>query len=160
MNAGVAGAEDVCTRDQILAAADAFDYLGMTDLAQLVRHIPGADFSNGREERMNHAYRGLVLTDELLWAAIVRKYADAPGDFDSPPTEAPAGFRTSPTPSGGWKRIEFPHCDGLLTVHELTITCSNEEACRFKTRVVRHQRSVIHRATNCDHCPYGPRWAD
>ncbi len=31
MSAGVARAEDVCTRDQIMAAAGAFDYLGLTD---------------------------------------------------------------------------------------------------------------------------------
>jgi hypothetical protein len=64
----------------------------MADLAGVVRRIPGSDFSNGREQRMNRAYFRLVQTDMLLWAAVVRKYDTSPEDFD-PPGDPPAVLR-------------------------------------------------------------------
>lgn len=130
----------------------------MTDLARLVRRIPNADFRNGREERMNRAYRGLVQTDMMLWAAIVRKYAAAREDFDPPPTEPPPILMPAlPAPT---RPVEHVTCAGLLTVHELTTVCSENAVCRWTVRPVEHARAVLHREVECELCPSGPDWAD
>ena len=159
MNSGVGGAEDVCSQDQILAAADAFDYLGLTDLAHLVRRIPCSDFGDGREGRMNRGYFGLVQTDMLLWAAVVRKYEAAPQDFDPLPTEPPP---PSPLPElpAPTRPVEHVTCAGLLTVHELTTVCAEDATCQWRVRPVEHSWAVLHRGVDCDLCPYGPDWAD
>jgi hypothetical protein len=107
---------------------------------------------------MNRAYSGLVQTDMLLWAAVLRKYDTSPEDFD-PPSDPPPVLRPGLPPLA--RPIEHLTCGGLLMVHELRTVCSEEavSVCRWTQRPVEHSYAVLDREANCELCPYGSNWA-
>jgi hypothetical protein len=160
MNAGTSSAEDCYSAEQILRAADGFAYFGLVELAEVVRRIPGTDFGEGRESRLNRAYYGLVDMDLALIAGFQRKYAASPEDFDPPPSQpSPRGLRT---------QVDLPraeptepvNCQQLLTIHQLASTCADTSVCGWPERYAYHYARTLHREPGCDLCPHGPTWAD
>lgn len=151
---------DRYSTEQILQAADGYAYFGEVELADVLRRIPGTDFGDGRESRLNRAYYGLAALGQALLVGFQHKYAASPEDFDPPPN--------GPSPRG--PRIELPlplrdpgepdRCPQLLTIHQLASTCADNAVCGWPGRYVYHDARALHREPDCDLCPYGPEWAD
>ncbi|WP_433040660.1 hypothetical protein [Dactylosporangium sp. CS-033363] len=147
MGSGTSAVLDTSTRDEVLAAADAFDYLGLPDLAALTRRIADADWEREHlEERYNHAFYAL---EYGLYAAFERRYFAHPEDFA--PVEDPG----PPAVPGRWT------CPGTATVHELDDTCSLGPDCARERdrRFSSHAYTALHTADGCTYCPAGGDWA-
>ena len=156
MNGGTAAAEDTCSAEEILRAADAFDYLELADLAELTRRLVDGDFSNGREQRRNRAFFGLSIS---LNRAFERRYALAPQDFDPPTVPAGSAAGHGPDDAQPLPR-EAPTCTGTAIVHELDNTCTLGAACAHITRgFIEHDHAVLHHSPDCPLCPSGSDWA-
>jgi hypothetical protein len=80
MNGGVDHALDVNTAEQFARAADACRYLGLPDVAALLRGMPGSVLTDEAEEELNSVY-GSLAEDAVLYAAFKRRWEQAPGDF-------------------------------------------------------------------------------
>jgi hypothetical protein len=80
MNGGVDHALDVNTAEQFARAADACEYLGLPDVAALLRRMPGSELTDEAEEELNSAYWSHA-EDAVLYAAFKRRWEQAPGDF-------------------------------------------------------------------------------
>ena len=155
MSSGTSAVADTCTVQEILGAADAFDYLGLSDQADLTRRLADADFSNGREQRRNRAFYGLELA---LHRAFERRYEAAPEDFD-PPLPASSGSPTQP--DGTQPSARSPKsCSGTVIVHELDNPCTLGAGCaRLSEGLIEHERAALHRSSECELCPSGRDWA-
>ncbi|MEO3819551.1 hypothetical protein [Plantactinospora sp. B24E8] len=156
MGSGTSAVADTCTPEEILRAADAFDYLGLTDLAELTRRLTDADFDDGRERRLNHAFFGL---ENGLERAFHRRYAAAPDDFEPPPLRASPAASSPQVPPGPTGRASKV-CSGTVVVHELNDECTRGVVCaRRQAHHVPHEEAVLHRGIGCALCPSGPDWA-
>jgi hypothetical protein len=154
MNGGVSALMDTCTPPEVHRGADAFDYLGLSDLADLTRRLIDADwYEDGLEERLNHAFYGLDYAHE---GAYERKYAESPEDFDPVADDGTDRMNGSWLPDGGPNKVV---CPGELTVHEQGVGCTQGDACPESTPAVLHSRSRLHTAAGCERCPSGPTWA-
>jgi hypothetical protein len=154
MGSGVSAVMDTSTAAEIRHAAEAFDYLGLVDLADLTRRLADADWSDDclNEHRVNRAFGGL---EHALHGAFERIYAESADDFD--PIE-PDGVERRP---GSWLSGGGPAnhaCAGELTVHERDVLCSQVDACPGVKPEVLHSRSRLHSETGCELCPSGPMW--
>jgi hypothetical protein len=155
MSSGHLGSRDTCTAEEILRAADAFDHLGLSELAHLTRRLVDADFSNGREQRRNRAFYGLEIG---LQPAFERRSETAPEDFDPP-------LRTSPsllTPLGPGTTVSSgtDHRSGTVIVHELGNRCTLDVArARLSEGFVQHERATLHDSVECEVRPSGRDWA-
>jgi len=155
MNAGTSAVGDTCTAEEILRAADAFDYLGLAELADLTRRLVHGDVRTAREQQHNRAFYGLELA---LHPAFEHRYETAPDDFD-PVSPPPRGSQSQPD------RTQPPDhgpvaCPGTITVHELDNTCILGTGCaRLTQGVIEHERAILHRDAGCELCPSGPEWA-
>ena len=151
MNSGTSAVADTCTGEEILRAADAFDYLGLPELADLTRRLLDGDSDGGRERRRNRAFYGLEIA---LHRAFERRYEAAPGDFDHPPAASGCSGGTQPSTHGPTS------CLGTVTVHELDNTCTlGAECARLSQHIIQHERAVLHRSSECELCPSGHDWA-
>ncbi|GAA4256343.1 hypothetical protein [Dactylosporangium darangshiense] len=145
MGSGTSAVADTCTVEEILRAADAFDYLGLTELAGL-RRLTDGDFDNGREQRRNHAFYGLEVS---LHPAFERRYRLNPEDFD--PIAGPAASGDFPLPTHG-----PVSCSGTIIVHESGKDCTLGADCaRLLRGFLEHEGATLHRRF----CPSGPDWA-
>ena len=93
MNGGVDHAVDVNTVEQFAQAADACEYLSLPEVAALLRRMPDYDRTDEAEAELNSAY-GSRADDEVLCAALKRRWEQAPGDFAplAPGTTSDAAF--------------------------------------------------------------------
>ena len=82
MGSGVSAVMDTSSPEELEQAADAFDYLGLSDLGDLTRRLVDADWwsEDDLEDRLNLAFYGL---EQALSGAFERKYAESPEDFDA-----------------------------------------------------------------------------
>jgi len=120
MGSGVSAVMDTSSPDEVQQAADAYDYLGLPDLADLTRRLVDADWwsEDDLEERLNHAFCGL---EEALTGAFERKYAESPEDFDAVAEEG----------DGQDKGV----CEGELIVHERDVLCVRKAARALGSRL-------------------------
>jgi hypothetical protein len=143
MNSGVSSVLDTCTPEEVERAAEAFAYLGLTELAQLTRHIIGIDWraaDGTAERRLNNAFYGLEMG---FVAAFERKYIEAPADFE-------------PAVGEDDTLLGRHICPGEISVHEKTSSCTVGPDC---TGDISHATARLHREGICERCPSGPDWA-
>jgi hypothetical protein len=140
MNGGVSAVLDTSSPEEVQRAADAFDYLGLSDLAELTRRLVDADWwsDDDLEGRLNIAFYGL---EHALVGAFERRYAESPGDFDAVADDGVDRQPGSWSPDGGQgKGI----CVGELIVDGRDLLCSRGDACPGIAPVVLHSRSRLH----------------
>ena len=144
---GTTSVRETSTPDEILRAADAFDYFGLGDLADLTRRLATVEFDDDcNETGWNRAFWGL---EQALDGAFERRYRESPRDFDPVPPDQPVIERA------------LTICPGELIVHERQTTCTEGDGCpRRPKRYVLHDRSRLHRDADCELCSSGPTWAD
>lgn len=80
MNGGVDRAVEVKTSEQFARAADACEYLGLPEVAALLRRMPDAELSDEAEPELSSAYWRLA-SDSVLYAAFKRRWQHASSDF-------------------------------------------------------------------------------
>jgi hypothetical protein len=85
MNGGVGHARDRFVDGDFLAAASGADYLGLADVAALVRRIP---IVGGPAVVDNSTYYAVV-RDDLIYAAFEHRLASSHEDFDAVAAEEP-----------------------------------------------------------------------
>ncbi|WP_426514047.1 hypothetical protein ACPPVO_27545 [Dactylosporangium sp. McL0621] len=139
MGSGVSAVLDTSSPEEVRRAADAFEYLGLSDLAGLTRRLVDVDWSSedDLEGRLNRAFYGL---EEALAGAFERKYAESPEDFDGVAGDGVDRRPGSWASGGQGKRV----CPGELIVHEHDVVCSQRDACPGITGLVLHSRSRWH----------------
>ncbi|WP_093617030.1 hypothetical protein [Actinoplanes philippinensis] len=100
MSSGVSAVSDTSSPEEVELAADAFDYLGLPDLAGLTRRLVNADreSEDNLENALNHAFYGL---EGALAGAFERKYAESPEDFDAVAADGVVRQPGSWLPGGG-----------------------------------------------------------
>jgi hypothetical protein len=154
MGSGVSAVMDTSTPDEVHRAADAFDYLGLADLAGLTRRLIDVDWwsEDDLEERLNRAFWWL---EHALTGAFERKYAQSPEDFDAVHDDG-VDRRPGSWPSGGQGKTV---CAGALIVHEREVRCSQGDACPGIQPLVLHLTSRLHSEGECELCPTGQTWA-
>jgi hypothetical protein len=93
MNGGVDHAVEVKTPEQFDHAAAACEYLGLPEVAALLRRMPESELTGEAEAESSSAYWSQA-EDSLLYAAFKRRWEQAPGDF-APLAQTPPGVRPS-----------------------------------------------------------------
>jgi|SRR5215467_5730208 len=151
---GTSAVTDTCTPEEIVGAAQAFDYLGLHQLADLTRRL--VDVVGEREHQRDHAFWSLEMA---LGSAFERKYAQAPQDFDP---VAPEDLRRSPAWAldDGARPARLVECPGEVVVHELALECDAGTACPgLDVSVAIHPWARLHEQDGCARCPSGSTWA-
>ena len=140
MGSGVSAVMDTSSPEEVQRAADAFDYLGLSDLADVTRRLVDADWrsEDDLEERLNRAFWGL---EHALGGAFERKYAESPEDFDAVIADGVDRQAGSWSSGGGQGKGV---CVGELIVRERNVLCSQRDACPGITPLVLHSRSRLH----------------
>ncbi|GAA3213384.1 hypothetical protein ACFO1B_13555 [Dactylosporangium siamense] len=140
MGSGVSAVMDTSSPEEVQQAAEAFDYLGLSDLAALTRRLVDADWcsEDDLEDRLNRTFWGL---EHALDGAFERKYAESPEDFDAVVADGVDRQPGSWSPGGGHGKSI---CVGELIVHERDVLCSQRDACPGIMPVVLHSRSRLH----------------
>jgi hypothetical protein len=80
MNGGVDHAVAVKTAEQFARAADASEYLGLVEVAALLRRMPDSELTDEDEAELSSAYWSQA-QDSVLYAAFKRRWNQEPGDF-------------------------------------------------------------------------------
>ncbi len=140
MGSGVSAVLDTSSPEEVQRAADAFDYLGLPDLAAVTRRLVDVDWrsEDDLEDRLNHAFWGL---EHALDGAFERKYAESPEDFDAVAADGVDRQPGSWSPAGGQGKNV---CMGELIVDGRDVLCTRRDACPGITPHVLHSRSRLH----------------
>lgn len=140
MSSGVSAVLDTSSPEEVRLAADAFDYLGLPDLAEVTRRLVDADWrsEDSLEERLNHAFWGL---EHALAGAFERTYAESPEDFAPPVADGVDRQPGSWSMDGGQGKTV---CLGELVVNQCDVRCSQDPACPGVTPSVLHSGSRLH----------------
>ncbi len=139
MGSGVSAVMDTNSAEEVRRAADAFDYLGLPDLANLTRGLIDTDWcsEDGLERRLN---RNFVWLELALDGAFERKYAESPEDFDAVVADGVDRLSGSwPSGDGKDKRA----CSGELIVSETDVVRSQRDASPGISFSVLHSRSRL-----------------
>jgi len=151
---GTSAVMETCTTEEIVGAAEAFDYLGLRQLADLTRRL--VDGVGEREPQRDRAFYGLEMA---LDSAFERKYAQAPQDFDPVAPDHLAG-PVDWASGGDVRESSRVVCPGEVVVHELAIECGAGTACPgLNVSVAIHPWVRLHEQGGCARCPSGPTWA-
>lgn len=140
MGSGVSAVMDTSSATEVRQAANAFDYLGLPDLADLTRRLVDADWwsEHDLEQRLNRTFWAL---EHALRGAFERKYAESPEDFDAVVVDGVDRLSGSWSSGGGQgTRV----CAGEVIVSETDVLCSQRDACPGITPLVLHSRSRLH----------------
>ncbi|GAA4264347.1 hypothetical protein [Dactylosporangium darangshiense] len=145
MSSGTGAVTDGCTTEEILFAADAFDYFGLPELAALTRRLIDRD-QDDWEHHHTSAFYGL---EYALHPAFERRYRLSPEDFD--PVALPEGYALDEHGPAS--------CPGTLIVHQTSRECTLGADCaRLHRGYLEHDGATLHRAAGCELCPSGPDW--
>jgi hypothetical protein len=139
MGSGVSAVMDTSSPEEVQRAADAFEHLGLSDLAALTRRLVDVDWGSedDLEDRLNQAFWGL---EKALTGAFERKYAESPEDFDAVVADGVDRQPGSWLSGGGQGKTV---CAGELIVHEGEVLCSARDACPGIAPLVLHSRSRL-----------------
>jgi hypothetical protein len=82
MSGGPNHAADVCSPEEIVAAAEASVYYGLAGLADVIRRLPDAAEQDEAELDVDESYHRLVPNDDTLVRAFQRKFVESPSGFE------------------------------------------------------------------------------
>ncbi len=82
MSGGPNHAADICSPEEIAAAAAASVYYGLAGLEDVTRRLPDAADDDEAELDVDEAYHRLVPNDDALNCAFQRKFVESPSDFE------------------------------------------------------------------------------